>query len=721
MNKEFKEIKLENTTRYVLETADAGVTGSTSIASIEQPIGELQKREAPKPRNFVAKNAKMGGAGQHKDKKKSVKQGDTKHKKSPIDMHEGSWDSTRYPSRRIPAMSNDEIAARNAEIENNKEKYAAQYKIDPNDPYFVGKVLRAQEKEKRDSDYAAAQASQAQQQAAQQQQSLEADRKNLPELMKQYQELVAKFKSLGGTSYQYADTMMPQDYEAKSVHDQLLRLQHRINKAGGWKEKVSEKITVVDDPAKATGVQTTNGITHGSVHRPSNKPAQKPSQQPAKPASALNRIRAKMGKGVAEGMSKDEADRIQALYDKLEWMEERYGWDDPRVKALKDQIRGVSDEYRVIGQNTANSLTGVAEADEWEEDTEKWERFQQYAIDKLIKTPPLGPERGSIAAQLSNQESKIFGHPIIGTHIENMPFGSIKKELPYTKYIYSILQDLIDGKLSGDHEQTQQAWQGTPEGKAFLSNAKEQLTAAAKEGDDELKNVAISLSKQQVKQFGSRISAYILRPGAAKDEDYMTAEIQKMYSSLKKKPTAYGGGGYASDDEPSTPAPVVTRPQLAAPNKPPQLGYKPGRNDVTDVDHRMKEGFDGEYDDEAGMAHSNLLTSARAVMGLLKTIEDRDNLPEWAQEKIAKAEMMLVGVWDYLQSQKEQGIDPKMHESAPKGWEGTVKAMKKHKEIDNPYALTHWMKNKGYKSHKKESVDPYFESLTAKLENHRKK
>lgn len=40
-------------------------------------------------------------------------------------------------------------------------------------------------------------------------------------------------------------------------------------------------------------------------------------------------------------------------------------------------------------------------------------------------------------------------------------------------------------------------------------------------------------------------------------------------------------------------------------------------------------------------------------------------------------------------------------EKAPKGWEGTVKAMKKHDDIDNPWALSHWMKNKGYKSHKK--------------------
>ena len=38
-------------------------------------------------------------------------------------------------------------------------------------------------------------------------------------------------------------------------------------------------------------------------------------------------------------------------------------------------------------------------------------------------------------------------------------------------------------------------------------------------------------------------------------------------------------------------------------------------------------------------------------------------------------------------------------EKAPPGWEGTVKAMKKKKEIDNPYALAWHMKNKGMKPH----------------------
>lgn len=52
--------------------------------------------------------------------------------------------------------------------------------------------------------------------------------------------------------------------------------------------------------------------------------------------------------------------------------------------------------------------------------------------------------------------------------------------------------------------------------------------------------------------------------------------------------------------------------------------------------------------------------------------------------------------------------DPKdtgsIKETAPAGWEKTVKSMKKHKEIDNPWALSNWMKNKGYKSHKEEGA-----------------
>jgi hypothetical protein len=69
----------------------------------------------------------------------------------------------------------------------------------------------------------------------------------------------------------------------------------------------------------------------------------------------------------------------------------------------------------------------------------------------------------------------------------------------------------------------------------------------------------------------------------------------------------------------------------------------------------MDEGFNGEYDDEAGMADNNLETLKRAVQGLDNLIGEGDNLPEWCQEKIAVAKSMLVTVWDYMESEEQHG------------------------------------------------------------------
>jgi hypothetical protein len=76
----------------------------------------------------------------------------------------------------------------------------------------------------------------------------------------------------------------------------------------------------------------------------------------------------------------------------------------------------------------------------------------------------------------------------------------------------------------------------------------------------------------------------------------------------------------------------------------------------------MAEDYDGEYDDEAGMAQGSLHTLQNAVEGLQQVIDAGDNLPEWCQEKISLAEDYLVTVWDYLQSEKAQGVDPELME-----------------------------------------------------------
>ena len=79
----------------------------------------------------------------------------------------------------------------------------------------------------------------------------------------------------------------------------------------------------------------------------------------------------------------------------------------------------------------------------------------------------------------------------------------------------------------------------------------------------------------------------------------------------------------------------------------------------------IKEEFDRiEYNDEAGMAKSNLVTTIRTSLELAKHLDDNDNLPEWCQEKLAVAKGMIVAVGDYIISQKKQGIDPKVDQVA---------------------------------------------------------
>jgi hypothetical protein len=62
--------------------------GSPETQASKDTSARLKQSMSSKPRNFVAKNAKMGGAGQHKDKKKAEKQGDVKHKKELATMED---------------------------------------------------------------------------------------------------------------------------------------------------------------------------------------------------------------------------------------------------------------------------------------------------------------------------------------------------------------------------------------------------------------------------------------------------------------------------------------------------------------------------------------------------------------------------------------------------------------------------------------------------------
>ena len=157
MTNEFKKISKNNETRYVLE--DGSSTTSASVASIDTPLGGMQRRTsdnilaqeadkkkvpATKPRNFVAKNAKMGGAGQHKDKKKAQKQGDVKHKK-PLAENVDNLEIALQQARQITKMIKYDDTVTDIVVK--IQALAEKFNIDANDiRYAIDDVYEAKQK-----------------------------------------------------------------------------------------------------------------------------------------------------------------------------------------------------------------------------------------------------------------------------------------------------------------------------------------------------------------------------------------------------------------------------------------------------------------------------------------------------------------------------------------------------------------------------------------------
>jgi hypothetical protein len=123
-------------------------------------------------------------------------------------------------------------------------------------------------------------------------------------------------------------------------------------------------------------------------------------------------------------------------------------------------------------------------------------------------------------------------------------------------------------------------------------------------------------------------------------------------------------------------------------------------------------------DHEVSMASKTLDSIIKHATELKGKIgmEEKD-IPAWIQDHIAVAENNLDqantsyheydhnGETDKPVDQDMAAMKEEINEVAPEGWEKTVLAMKKHKEIDNPWALAHWMKKKGYHSQKKEGEE----------------
>lgn len=90
-----------------------------------------------------------------------------------------------------------------------------------------------------------------------------------------------------------------------------------------------------------------------------------------------------------------------------------------------------------------------------------------------------------------------------------------------------------------------------------------------------------------------------------------------------------------------------------------------------------------EYSDEAGMVKDNLHTIIRAMTELCTSLKDNEDIPEWAQEKIAQAKGMLVSVKDYMISQHEQGVQPTVDQEEEFDLiESIINDLAEHNQVD---------------------------------------
>jgi hypothetical protein len=120
---------------------------------------------------------------------------------------------------------------------------------------------------------------------------------------------------------------------------------------------------------------------------------------------------------------------------------------------------------------------------------------------------------------------------------------------------------------------------------------------------------------------------------------------------------------------------------------------------------------DGTDDHEAPMAKAQLMSIQKQAAELFNMLGDNEDLEGWVQDKLSKASDYMNSVYQNMQYEKSNSSglgagngspadatkEEAIQEASPKGWEKTVKKMKKHKEIDNPFALAYWMKQQGYK------------------------
>ena len=219
------------------------------------------------------------------------------------------------------------------------------------------------------------------------------------------------------------------------------------------------------------------------------------------------------------------------------------------------------------------------------------------------------------------------------------------------------------------------------------------LQAIKEESHEEPAPTVAVDKKSQVEMKLKKLKEMQMTPDQEKKVDELLVQMEELTAGQKKLDVD-GDGKIEADD-------------LAK--------LRAGKKDeiIAEDDTEEMENDPMMEDHEVSMAQNLINDIIKNATELKEKVGMQErNLPAWIQDHISQAQNFISQAnTNFHESEETNKADTSidkdleaMNEAAPEGWEKTIKAMKKHKEIDNPWALANWMKKKGYQP-QKENVE----------------
>jgi len=158
----------------------------------------------------------------------------------------------------------------------------------------------------------------------------------------------------------------------------------------------------------------------------------------------------------------------------------------------------VSGWIKHVEQSLAGMGESVAEADEWEEQGDRWNRFQKWAVNQMLKAT----DKILTGNHVSQLENQYFGHPI-QSGVQQTGFGSVDDGRKFTKFVQSIWDNWEEHRTQAAASNASDML--SAEGQQFLKRAYDDFMGMGEHSLQNREQHAIALSGYQVEHFNGKL------------------------------------------------------------------------------------------------------------------------------------------------------------------------------------------------------------------------